>query len=176
MKPRLIHIVFGAILLASIAVDRQAGDVLDQNDDIAPAVIRVAQSHGLTLAEEPLATEQGARRLYFNAPDCGQPVSIAFLSVTMEEEPLMRATGRQSDVVRYAYLDRSWDAPDRFAAFFIWKEHRALLLLGLTPYVATRYMLRVSSPSGCRSIDNIDWQDVWKRPDRGIGTTANQDN
>jgi hypothetical protein len=162
MKPWLLHIIFAVILVASVANTTRRVDVLAESDDIAPAVIRIARSHGLILSEETMAEAPGST-LVFEAPACARPVLITLLSVTFEEEPLIRRVGGQGDVVRYLYLDRSWNAPDRLAAFLEWKRHKALGLLNLTQYVPSRYMLRLSAPPSCEIANTIDWRAVWRR-------------
>jgi hypothetical protein len=137
--------------------------VLRDRDDIAPAVIGVARSHGLKLEEETATLTGPVRTLAFEAPACGRPVLISLLFVTLEEEPVVRAVGGQSDVVRYVYLDRTWNAPDRLSVFFEWKKHKALALFGLAQYVSSRYMLRLAWPPGCGVADTIDWRTVWNR-------------
>ncbi len=113
--------------------------MLTESDNIEPAVIHVARSHGLTLREEMTTAKGPVRALVFDAPGCGQPVVIALLSVTFEEEPILAPVREQRDVVRYVYFDRTWNLPDRLAVFFEWKKHKALALFGLTQYVPSRF-------------------------------------
>jgi hypothetical protein len=162
MKTWLAHTIFGILLVASVAANERTADVLSENDNIEPAVIRVARSHGLTLSEE-LPVTNAVRTMLFQAPACARPVMISLLSVTFEEEPFIRSIGRQGDVVRYVYLDRIWNVPDRFAIFFEWKRHKALALLGLTQYASFNKLLRLASPPGCEVANAIDWRIVWSR-------------
>jgi hypothetical protein len=163
MRGLLPHTIFAGILIVSVAMAGRATDVLNENNDIEPAVIRVARSHGLTLRKEETTTKEAVRTLVFEPSGCGSPLSVTLLSVTFEEEPLVQMVRGESDVVRYIYLNHVWTAPDRLASFFEWKLHKALRLFGLTQYVPSRYMLRVASPPGCRLVDAIDWRIVWKR-------------
>ena len=163
MRAWMIHTAFAGLLLGSFVANGRTTDVLMEADDIEAAVIRVARSHGLTLREDISIAAQPARTLAFDDPSCTQPISVALLWVTFEQEPLVRTVRRQRDVVRYVYLDRKWSTPDRLAVFLEWKKHRVLAMLGLTPYEPSRYMLIIGAPPDCQAADTIDWEIVWDR-------------
>jgi hypothetical protein len=163
MNSWLLHAIFAGILVTSVVANERSGDVLSETDNLEPAVIRAAQSHGLVLLRPPTAKEP-AGILIFDAPACARPVVISLLSVTLDDEPLVRGVGEPGDVVRYIYLDRSWTVlPNPLAVFFEWKKHKALELFGLTSYVPSAYMLRLAWHPGCDVADAIDWQVVWRR-------------
>src|SRR5258708_5315830 len=115
MRGLLPHTIFAGILIASVAMAERTTDVLNENNDIEPAVIRVARSHGLTLRKGETPTKESVRTLVFEAPGCGSPLSVTLLSVTFEEEPLVQMVRGESDVVRYIYLNRIWSVPHRLA-------------------------------------------------------------
>ena len=163
MNNRLLHTIFGVLLVTSIGAHERVSDVLSEPDNLERAVIRAAQSHGFTLLERPNA-EGPSRKLVFEAPACARPLLISLLSVTFDEESLVRLVGEPGDVVRYVYLDRSWRVlPNRLAVFFEWKKHKVLELFGLTPYVPFPFMLRLAWFPGCELANAIDWQIVWRR-------------
>jgi hypothetical protein len=159
MNAGLPHTIFAVLLVASVAAKMRGTDALAGSDNIEAGVIRVALSRGLTLSEEKAAKEP-VRTLVFETPDCGRPILIALLHVTLEEEPFMQ-TDQQAYVTRYIYLDRTWDSPNRLASFFEWKKNKLLALLGLTQYAPSDWMLRLASPLGCVFVDTIDWRGVW---------------
>jgi hypothetical protein len=162
MNSWLLHTIFAAILVTSVASNERASDVLSETKEIEPAVIRAAQSHGFKLLGKP-NTEEPVRTLSFDAPACDRPVLITLLSITFAEEPLIRQVGEPGDMVRYVYLDRTWDVPNPLAVFFEWKKHKALALFGKTPYVPSAYVLRLAFPAGCEVAGAIDWRAVWSR-------------
>lgn len=170
MNDWLLHAAFAAILVASVVANGRARGVASEtvggasaSVKIEPAIIRAAQSHGWTLLAKPTANEPG-RTFSFDTPSCARPVLISVLSVTFDDESLIGGLGEPGDAVRYVYLDRSWsELPNRLAVFFEWKEHKALELLGLTPYVPMPYLLRLAWPRGCEIVDAIDWRVVWTR-------------
>jgi hypothetical protein len=45
-------------------------------------------------------------------------VLVVLLLLTFEQEPVVRSAREQGDVLRYVYIDRIWDKPDR-RAFFV---------------------------------------------------------
>ena len=171
MNNWLLHTIFAAILVTSVAAHERVSDVLSETDNREPAVIRgepavirTAQSSGLTLLKKPSVKEEPDRTLVFDAPACARPLLISLLSVTFEDEPLVRVFGESGDVVRYVYLDRSWSVlPNPHEVFFEWKKHKVLELFGLTPYVPSPFMLRLAWPPGCEIAKAIDWQIVWRR-------------
>jgi hypothetical protein len=163
MKGWLLHTIFAVILITSVAANGRAGDVLSEAVDIEPAIIRAAQSRGMTLLKKPANTEPD-QTLIFDAPACARPVLISLLFVTFDQEPLVREVGEPGDLVRFIYLDHSWSAlPNRLTVFLERKKHQALELFGLTPYVPLRYMLRLSWAPGCEIVRSVDWRIVWKR-------------
>lgn len=156
------HTIFAVILVTSVAAHERVNDVLSETDSLEPAIIRAAQSHGLTLLEKSTANEPG-RTLVFGVPACARPLLISLLSVTFDDEPLVRAVGEPGDVVRYVYLDSSWSVlPNPLAVFFEWKKHKVLELFGLTRYVPFPFLLRLAWPPRCEIGNAIDWQIVWR--------------
>src|SRR6266446_2974410 len=71
--------------------------------------------------------------------------------------------------LRYVYIDRTWEKPDRLAFFVQRMKYAALATFGLTRYVPSGHLLLVDSPSRCQAADAIDWRNVWNRD--YVGTT-----
>ena len=163
MRVWSVHCVFAIILVGSLVINMRASSTLIESDNIEPAVIRVAQSHGLARYEDAAIADENFRALRFEVPGCARPILVVLLSVTFEQEPLARSLRRQGDALRYIYVDRTWDAPNRLAVFFEWKKYKLLAGFGLTQYAPSRYMLLLHSPAGCREAETIDWKDVWRR-------------
>ena len=167
------HVFFAVILVGSLIANQQAKDMLPQVDDNKATVIRIARANGLALRNEQPIAGGALKTLVFDAPGCTQPVSVALLSITFEEMPIVQAVPGQHDNRRYVYLNRIWNRPERLPVFVEWQMHRALTMFGLTRYVPSRYMLLVDSPPGCRVADAIDWQNVWDR--NFLSTTTRAD-
>ena len=173
MRAWPLHVVFATMLVGSLAAKERAADVLVEldNPDLETAVTRVAQSHGLTFRDH--ATVAGnVPALVFEAPGCSRPVLVA-LRVTFDFEPFVSSARERGDELRYVYLDRSWEKPDRLAFFAERMKYAALATFGLTRYVPSAHLLLVDSPSRCQVADAIDWRNVWNRDYVGAaGVTA----
>jgi hypothetical protein len=168
MRAWPLHVVFATILVGSLAAKERAADVVGEVDDVAreTAVMRVARSHGLIFREDvPISGD--VRALAFEAPGCPRPVLIV-LRVTFDYEPLLRSAlfrsaADEDNVLRYAYIARSWEKPNRLAFFAERMKYAALATFGLTRYMPSGYLLVIDSPSHCWVVDAIDWRDVWNR-------------
>ena len=68
---------------------------------------------------------------------------LVVLRVSFDEEPLLRSAREQGDVLRYVYIDRSWEKPDRLAFFVERMKYAALATFGLTRYVPSGHLLLV---------------------------------
>jgi hypothetical protein len=163
MRAWPLHVVFATILVGSLAAKEQAADVLVESGNLEPAVLRVARSHGLAFREYTTIADTGVRALVFEAPGCSRPVLVALLLVTFDQEPVVRSALEQGDALRYAYIDRVWDKPDRLAVFVERVKYAALAMFSLTRYVASWHLLLIESPSRCQVADTIDWRIVWDR-------------
>src|SRR5437870_13372085 len=117
----------------------RATSMLMESDSIEPAVIRVAQSHGLARRDDAAVADENFRALKFEVPGCARPILVVLLSVTFEQEPLVRSLRRRGDTLRYIYLDQTWDTLNRLGVFVEWKKYKMLAGFGLTQYVLSRY-------------------------------------
>jgi hypothetical protein len=166
MRAWPLHVAFATILVGSLAAKERAADLLVDVDDVAreTAVMRVARSHGLTFRDYGALPGSGAslRALAFEAPGCSLPVLVV-LRVSFDEEPLLHSTREHGDVLRYVYIGRSWEKPDRLAFFVERMKYAALATFSLTRYVPSGHLLLVESPWQCQAADAIDWRSVWNR-------------
>jgi hypothetical protein len=161
MRAWPLHVVFLMILVGSLAAKERAPEVLDvDNLALQTAVARIAQSQGLEFREDLTVT--GKNVLAFDAPGCPGPVFV-LVRVVFEQEPLVLSARERGDVVRYVYVDRAWEHPDRLALFVERMKYAALATFGLTRYVPSGHMLLIDSPPQCRIADAIDWRNVWNR-------------
>ena len=163
MRAWPLHIVFATILVGSLAAKERAADMLVDVDDLdrETAVTRVARSHGLTFQEHVTLPGTTLPALAFAAPGCFEPILVV-LRVQFDDEALLRSAREQGEV-RYVYIDRSWEKPERLAFFVERMKYAALATFGLTRYVPSGHMLLVDSPSHCPAADAIDWRNVWNR-------------
>jgi hypothetical protein len=163
MRAWPLHVVFATILAGSLAAKERAPDVLVRHDNLEPAVTRVARSHGLAFQGDVTLPGTTIRALVFDAPGCPRPVLVVVLSAVIDLEPVLRFAREQGDVLRYVYIGRSWEKPDRLAVFTERMKYAALAPFGLTRYVPSQDLLLVESPSRCESAIAVDWRDVWNR-------------
>jgi hypothetical protein len=163
MKPWPLHVVFATILVGSLAAKERTADMLVDVDDLnrETAVMHVARAHGLVFREDVTITGN-VRALAFDVPHCSRPVLVV-LRVSFDEEPLVQSIREQVDTLRYTYIGRSWERPNRLAFFVERMKYAALATFGLTRYVPSGHLLLVASPSRCRVADAIDWRNVWNR-------------
>jgi hypothetical protein len=163
MRAWALHVAFATILAGSLAAKERGADVLVRHDNLQPAVTRVARSHGLAFRDAVTLPGSSIRALVFEAPGCARPVLVAVLSVVIDLEPILRAAREQGDVLRYIYIGRSWEKPDRLGVFVERMKYAAIAPFGLTRYVPSQDLLMVESPSRCPAADAVDWRDVWNR-------------
>ncbi len=164
MKALSLHLVFGTMLVGSLTSQQRVADTLVEIDPVhlAPAVVRIAQSNGLTFREH-VTVYGNVPALTFDAPGCSRPIIVA-LQVNFDFAPLVQSSAREADeVARYVYIDRSWERPNRLAFFIYRIKYAALATFGLTPYVPGGHLMLVQSPPDCQSAQTIDWSSVWNR-------------
>jgi hypothetical protein len=168
MRPWPLHVVFATILVGSLAAKERSADMLVDVDDLdrETAVMHVARAHGLVFRED-LTIAGNVRALVFEAPDCSRPVLVV-LRVSFDDEPLLHFAHEQGDLLRYVYIDRSWEKPDRVAFFIERMKYAALATFGLTRYVPSGHLLLVVSPPQCELANAIDWRNVWNRDYVGV--------
>jgi hypothetical protein len=163
MRAWPLHLVFATILVGSVAAKERAAEVFDVDDaTLEAAVKRVARSHDLAFREYTHLTGTGVSALAFEAPSCSRPLFVV-VRLNFDFDPFVRSAREQGDVIRYVYIDRSWEKPDRLALFVERMKYAALASLHLTPYVPSGRLLLVETPSRCQLADAVDWRNVWNR-------------
>jgi hypothetical protein len=164
MRAWPLHVVFATILVGSLAAKERSADMLTDIDDVGrdAVVIGVARSYGLTFRDYGVLPGSGFSALEFDAPGCSQPVLVV-PRVSFDEEPLFRSARERGDELRYMYIGRSWETPDRLAFFVERMKYAALATFGLSRYVPSGHLLLVASPAACAAVDALDWQNVWNR-------------
>jgi hypothetical protein len=160
MKLVLLHSIFVIILLSSVVSSIEGRDPGQTFRNVETAVVRVAMAHGFELATE--AKSESLSTFLFEAPGCGQPILVTAVHTMLEEQQLLPIV-REGYLVHYNYFDEVWDTPSRFWAFVQRIKIRALAVIGLTPYRASEWMLRVATPVDCASAERMDWRAVWLR-------------
>jgi hypothetical protein len=172
MRAWPLHVVFLIILVGSLAVREGATDVLAESGNLEPAIISVARSHGLVFRKYT-TLPGGVRALMFEATGCSRSVLVIMLAVTFDQQPTLVLSAREhGDVLRYVYIDRTWDKPDRVVMFVERMKYAALATFGLTEFVPSWHLLLIRSPSQCHVADAIDWRLVWKREHHQDANTA----
>jgi hypothetical protein len=163
MRSWVWHALFGLILIGSLAARATATDVLDEDGNFENAIIRVAEAHGLIFQGYTSVTDAKIRAAAFTAPDCPGPICVLLLAATFEQEPIIQSAHGPDEILRYVYMDRSWDEPHRLAVFFERTKYAALAAFGLTRYVPSWHLLLIQSPPECHFVDTVDWRPVWDR-------------
>jgi hypothetical protein len=163
MRAWPLHVVFATILIGSLANKERGVDALTESGNIELAILNVARSQGLAFREYTTITGTDVRALAIEAPGCSRPVLVVPLLVTFDQDPIVRSARDQEDVIRYVYIDRTWDKPDHLAVFGERMKYAALATFGLTRYEPSWHLLLVESPSNCQIADAIDWRLVWSR-------------
>jgi hypothetical protein len=158
-----LHAVFAAILLGSLAAKCENTDTLAKSGGFEPAVIRVARAHGLAFRDYAPIGDTDTRALVFEAPGCAGPVLAVLLLVTFDIEPIARSARGPGYVLRYVYIDRSWDKADPLAVITQRVKYAALQVFGLSGYVPSPDLLLLESPAECHLATEIDWRMAWSR-------------
>jgi hypothetical protein len=165
-----LHVVFATILIGSLAAKErgadaltESGNALTESGNIELAILNVARSHGLAFREYTTITGTDVRALVIEAPGCSRPVLIVPLLVTFDQDPIVRSAREPGDVLRYVYIDRTWDKPDRLAVFAERMKYAVLATFGLTRYEPSWHLLLIKSSTDCKVADAVDWRLVWNR-------------
>ena len=170
MRAWPLHLVFASILVGSLAAKERAGDASFDPAAFEPAITRVARSQGLAFLGSTNIGIVSAQ--LFEAPGCSSAVLVSALPVTLEYQAVL-PLAREQGVLRYVYIDRSWEEADRLAFYLERMKYAVLKTFGLTRYLPAPLLLLVESQSRCGIIDSIDWRDVWSRDYVGAtGTEA----
>jgi hypothetical protein len=163
MRAWLVHIVFAAILVGSLAARGRAPDVLTERGGLEPSVLRVARSQGLAFRGYTTIADTGRSALVFEAPGCTQPVRVVLRLLTFEEEPFAQLTPDQGYVRRYVYTDHTWDEPHRLAVWVQRIKYEVLAIFGQAQFFPSWHLIQIEAPTDCRVADTIDWRMVWNR-------------
>src|SRR6266436_5402667 len=108
MRAWPLHVVFATLLVGSLAAKERAADQIGDYLDRETAVGRIARSNGLALRE--YGTVLGLPALTLEAPGCSRPVLVV-LRLTFDEDAAFSSARERGDVLRYIYIDRSWEKP-----------------------------------------------------------------
>jgi hypothetical protein len=163
MRAWPLHIVFASMLVGSLAAKELAADARVDTADFEPAVIRVARAQGLAFREYATLTGTGYRAMAFDAPDCSRQILVAVLEENLDRQAMVDLGGEEGDVLRYVYIDRSWDKPDRMALYIQRMKYALLKTFRLSRYDPDPRILLVDAPSGCQIADRLDWRNAWNR-------------
>jgi hypothetical protein len=161
MRAWPLHVVFTAILFGSLAAKDRTADLFAKSSNLEPTVMHVAKAYGLAFRDYTTIGDTDIRALVFEAPGCARPLLVVLLAVTFDQEPVAQSARRPGYVLRYIYIDRSWDKPHRLAVVAERAKYAALAVFGLTRYMPSRQLLLVETPADCRLADDIDWQIAW---------------
>src|SRR5436309_2890583 len=109
MSPWPLHVVFASMLAGSLAAKELAADAPVDSADFEPAVIRVARAQGLAFREYATLAGTNYRAMAFVDPGCSRPLVVAVLEENLDRQAMVDLGGEEGDVLRYVYIDRSWD-------------------------------------------------------------------
>jgi hypothetical protein len=102
-------------------------------------------------------------RWHLRPPTAAAGIVVVVLEENLDREAMADLGGDEGDALRYVYIDRDWEKPDRLAFFVERLKYAALKAFRLTRYVPDPHLLLVVSSPGCRVAGRIDWRDVWNR-------------
>jgi hypothetical protein len=163
VRARVGHALFALILTGSVLTNARPNAPPAEANQLAAAIIDVARSNNLLFRGETTLANLGLTTLAFDAKGCREPISIALLSIDLEQLPWLRALDRENRMLDFIYYDRRWREPDRVSIFWEHKKQQALAVVGLTSFVPSPYLLGIMAPSGCNAADAIDWRQIWDR-------------
>jgi hypothetical protein len=123
----------------------------------------VARANGLAFRGYTTIAGTDIQALGFKAAGCSRSLLVVVLSVTFDQEAVVRAARQPGYALRYVYIDRSWDEPHRLAVFIERMKYAILALFRLTHYVPSWRLLLIEVPPDCPIVDGIDWRMVWSR-------------
>jgi len=163
VKARLGHALFALILTGSVLTNARPDEPAADANQLAAAIIAVAQSNNLSFRGQTTLANLGLPTLAFDAKGCREPISIALLSNDLEPLSWLKALTPGNRALQFIYYDRRWRGPDRALIFWEHKKQQALAAVGLTSFVPSPYLLGITAPSGCNAADTIDWRQIWER-------------
>jgi len=162
----LIHAVFAAILLGSLASRERSAEAPVDESGLEAAVLRAGRSEGLRFLQYGGADMGWGRAMAFSAPGCSRPMLVTWRPATFEDEAAT-VSALQGDYRRlYVYFDRKWDRPDRWAVSMQRVKYGLLAIFGRTDYATSDLILQIDAPRDCWAAENMDWRPAWNRTDR----------
>jgi hypothetical protein len=158
-----LHAIFAVILVGSLAAKYQTTDLFTKSANFESAVIRVAQTHGWGFRDYTTIRDTDNRALVFEAPGCARPVLVVLSLVTFDQDPIARSALEPGYVLRWIYIDRSWDKADALAVITQRAKYAVLQAFGLSQYAPSWDLLLLESPAECHLANEIDWRMAWSR-------------
>jgi hypothetical protein len=158
-----LHAVFAVILIGSFAAKYQTADLLAGHVNFALAVLHVARAQGLTFRNDTTIGDTDTHALVFDVPGCARQVLVLFLLTTFDQEPIARSAREPGYILRYVYIDRSWDKPNPLAVVTQRVKYSALEAFGLSQSVPSGNLLLLEFPAECHLGNDIDWRMAWSR-------------
>lgn len=158
-----MHALFALILAGSLAAKYLTTNPLAKSSIFEPRVIRVARMHGLTFGGYATVGDSDINALRFAALGCARPILVVLLWATFDYAPIATSTREPGYILRYIYIDSSWDRPQPLAVASQRVKYGVLYAIGLSPYRPTGDVLLLKFPSECRFADEIDWRNAWRR-------------
>jgi len=141
--------------------------------DVDTAIRDIILDHGFPLRENPVKPPKVlSRAIYFQRPECSRPSLVMPYALSSEVLLYLDQAIEPSFERRFIYLDKSWEAQNRFAMYFEWSKNVFLGGFGKPRYFAERTALLVAEPSDCNRSDAIDWQLVWNRERKPVALGA----
>jgi len=169
-----VHVLFAIVIIGSLAAKSGSTEVLSRNGNFEPAVIRTAELNGWAFRDHSTIDNTDLPILVFDVPNCAQPVLVSLVLVTFDGDSVIRSARRPGYGLRYFYIDREWDAPNRLGLFIERAKYAALAVVGRTQYVPSADVLLVQAPLDCRLDHEPDWRPVWRRDSSSARWDASQ--
>jgi hypothetical protein len=169
VKARVGHALFALILTGSVLTNARPDDPPAEPNQLAAAIIDVARSNDLSFRGQTTLANLGLTTLAFDAKGCREPITVALLSIDLEQLPWLRTINPENQTLHIIYYARRWREPDRVSIFWEQKKQQALAVVGLTSFVPSPYLLAIMAPTGCNAADTIDWRQIWDRRYLGKG-------
>jgi hypothetical protein len=139
--------------------------------NVDSAIREVILDRGFVLRENPVQPPKVlSRAVYFQRPECSRASLVMPYALTSEVLLILTQTIESGFERRYFYLDKSWDAPNRFAMYFEWGKNVFLGRFRNPRYFDAETAIVVAEPVDCNRSVSVDWQLVWDRNRHRVGT------
>lgn len=157
MSAGLLRCAFLALLVATVA--SQIHRYSDTPADERAAVVKVLERQGLIALDQSSPFHRPW--LFFSVPGCDGVVQVVSISISLQEIPLVEAALAPGDNRSYLYFGRMWPDPGVLAVRMEWvRQMLRAFVAGRRPALMKTVLL-VVSPTGCPSLDAIDWRPIW---------------